>query len=427
MRKDPSVEFTVSNKLCTGCGICEDVCPKDAIIFHQIKGINIPVIDDDKCINDLGCSRCFQVCSGIGIKLRTISKKLFSDKNNFDYYVGYYFKCYSGHSNDYDIRFHSASGGLISQLLIYLLKTKIINGAVITRFKEEFPTVPETIIATTEKEIISGKSSKYCPVSLNGLISQINSLEGKYVVVGLPCHIHGFRKYEEKHPRFKNKIFSYFSLFCSGTRTNNGTDFVFSRYKIDKNEVRSFAYRDDGCLGYMKVITEKKQIKIPFLEYYTKLRSFFKPKRCLYCVDHFGDLADISFGDIHTGIYRDDKIGINSVVTRNHEIDRLLQKVKNEDIITLDEIPISILKESQKHMLHHKKRIAALNMKIERSFGSKVPEYDVVFQKKHHFFDYIIYLSIKFQRQLGKNKFFWFIIDIYNKIASILGKRKRKS
>ena len=170
---------------------------KNAIHLARKKGILVPVIDKAKCINHLGCSMCFQVCTCRGIELRSISKVLYSESKKFDYYAGYYLDLYASHSNDKNIRYHSASGGTLSQFLIYLLKNNFIDGAVITKYKEDEPTNTESIISTTEEEILSGKSSKYRPVALNGIISKINSLDGKYVIVGIPCQIHGFRKYEQ--------------------------------------------------------------------------------------------------------------------------------------------------------------------------------------------------------------------------------------
>lgn len=42
--------------LCQQCGICEAVCPKQAISFKLLKnGIHKVVIDDEKCIRCLRC------------------------------------------------------------------------------------------------------------------------------------------------------------------------------------------------------------------------------------------------------------------------------------------------------------------------------------------------------------------------------------
>lgn len=57
--------------------------------------------------------------------------------------------------------------------------------------------------------------------------------------------------------------------------------------------------------------TEKYQ------SYYHPLRSFFVPTRCVMCIDHYGELSDVSFGDIHIEPYMQDTIGINSFIVRN--------------------------------------------------------------------------------------------------------------
>ena len=50
----------VSNKNCTGCGACYNICPVDAISMqHNIDGFIEPIIDKDKCIL---CGKCVAVC-----------------------------------------------------------------------------------------------------------------------------------------------------------------------------------------------------------------------------------------------------------------------------------------------------------------------------------------------------------------------------
>jgi len=415
-----TIENVVKNDLCTGCGVCEDVCPQGAIHFSLQDGLSIPKIDKAICINHKGCNRCYQICSGVGMNLRGIAKTIFTGNLKSDYYAGSYQNAYAGFSNNYDIRFHSASGGMISQFLIFLLEKGFINGAIITKFRENSPTSPISFIATTEEEIMNGKSSKYCPVSLNGLISEINMLKGKYIVVGLPCHIQGFRKYELMYPKFREKIVGYFSTYCSSIRTFNGTDYLFSHYKIDKTKILSFSYRDDGCMGYMKITTEGEIIKIPYREYFQMLKSFFKPKRCLYCIDHYGDLADVSFGDIQTGRYRKDKIGINSIISRNSKLDKLLIQAKNENFIDLEKIELSTIHKSQRAMLSHKRRISGLNIQIEKRLGNETPNYDIQLQTNYSLIDYIAYLTIKVQRQIGKRRYLWPLIDVYNVLFALI-------
>ena len=127
------------------------------------------------------------------------------DETKHDKLIGAYIKCFTGHSNDYNIRYHSASGGMVTQLLIWLLEKKYINGAYVTKFNPQNELMVESFLATTKEEIIQSKSSKYSPVTLNTAIESIKSKEGKFIIVGVPCHIQGFRKYERIDKTFKNK------------------------------------------------------------------------------------------------------------------------------------------------------------------------------------------------------------------------------
>ena len=142
-----NIKTTLRNKLCTGCGICEDVCPKHCITIRRIDGENSPVVDNDACLGDK-CGRCLKVCPGIGIELKSLSQSLYSEnETKQDKYVGRYSSLHTGYSQDEYIRRHSASGGMVSQFLIYLLDKNIIDGAVVTAFSEQDHITPVSYIA----------------------------------------------------------------------------------------------------------------------------------------------------------------------------------------------------------------------------------------------------------------------------------------
>ena len=319
MKHIPNIKYTIRHDLCTGCGICEGACPSQAITTIVHKGNFRPIIDDNLCKNDKGCHRCYDSCPGIGIELRKIARENFTDSNiKSDKFVGLYLKCFTGYSNEHEIRYHSASGGMASQFLIWLLEHDKIDGAVVTAFDKEAPLMVRSYIATTREEILAGKSSKYAPVTLNHTIQDIKNAKGsRYVIVGLPCHIQGFCKYEKMDKKFRDKITGYFAIFCSSGRNFYLTEHVFNTRKINPSKLTYFAYRDNGCLGNLVAKGDGIEYEERFQSYYQPLRSFFVPHRCIMCIDHYGELADISFGDIHIDPYISDTIGINSLIVRN--------------------------------------------------------------------------------------------------------------
>ena len=51
--------MVISDKgLCSGCGACKSICPKDCISFKEDDNITA-VIDKEKCIK---CGKCLETC-----------------------------------------------------------------------------------------------------------------------------------------------------------------------------------------------------------------------------------------------------------------------------------------------------------------------------------------------------------------------------
>lgn len=409
-----NINYTVKNNLCTGCGVCEDVCPTQSIKIIRIDGENRPKLNEFTCIAPK-CGKCIKVCPGIGIDLKSESVKRFSshDTKN-DKYIGVYRSLYTGYSLNHEIRYHCASGGMVSQFLIYLLEKGIINGAAITGYSQDDKITPISYIARCKEDILEGKSSKYCPVSLNKIGNEIRNSEGSYVIVGLPCHIQGFRKRAKIDKKFNEKVLGYFSIYCSSNRTFNAQDFLLRRYHINKSSISYFSYRDNGCLGNLTINTTDKTVSVPYVNYYGKLRSFFKPRRCLTCIDHYGELADVCFGDIHIKPYSEDKIGISSWIVRNPYFNELFKEASKKGYIYMNELDAKTLNESQKVMLYPKKRKVSAVIAIDKMFGKKSPIYDIPGEKPG-LKDFISVFVCHAQRFVGRHRVLWFLIEILYK------------
>lgn len=410
-----NVTHTVQNDLCTGCGICEDVCPKHCITIAKEKGEYRPKVNEKTCLGEK-CSRCLKVCPGIGINLSALAQETFQDENvQNNKYIGKYVALHTGYSLDEDIRYHSASGGMVSQFLIYLLEKRVIDGAVVTGFGNDKLT-PKSYIARTRDEVLTASSSKYCPVSLNKVANEIVTSEGRYVIVGLPCHIQGFRKRMSINRKFREKVVGLFSIYCSSERSFYAQEYLLKHYHIKRDDITYFSFRDHGCLGSLTIKTTKDgEKRIPYSKYYgPMLRSFFKPHRCLICIDHYGELADVCFGDIHIKPYSDDHIGISSWITRTEYWEQLFHQAATDGYIKMDDVDANTLNQSQKAMLFPKMRRAQAVMNMDRLFGRDNPKYDIVLEKPG-LKDYIAEIICMCQQIIGRRKSLWFIINYLNR------------
>lgn len=425
-QKGKNIQGVVRSKLCTGCGTCLGVCPTSAITMAK-NDIYVPKIENSKCRSRFGCDICFKVCPGHSVELQRLSSGLFQNTEE-DLNIGRFVKCYTGHSLDYNIRYHSASGGVVSSLLIFMLENKLIESAIVTRMSKDNPIEPEVIIAKTRQEILEGKSSKYCPVPLNTALKTIMSgSSGKVAIVGLPCHIHGLRKAEIRFPILKNRIF-YLGLYCGATRTFSATEYLLQKYRIPQNEINSFAYRDEGCLGNMVVRLKKNIVKkFEYLKYYPSIRSFFIPHRCTLCIDHTAELSDISFGDIHIPEYWDDKIGTTSIIVRSEKGNYVLANAYEKKYISLEPVDKKLIIKSQQGQLNRKKYQIFARFKLLRILGMAHPVYDnSIYHTKslQEYLKHVISALILYaEMAIGKRRYLWFTIKMLHLSALKLKKK----
>ena len=389
MEEYNTIKEVVKNELCTGCGTCIALCPNEAIklTINEKKGIYVPELNEEKCNN---CNTCYEVCPGHEVDFKQLNLKIFG-KEPEDVLIGNYLNCYIGHSTDYDVRYNSASGGLVTQLLIFALEEGIIDGALVTRMKKDNPLEPEPFIARTKEEIIEASKSKYCPVPANIALKEIlESKEGeKFAIVGLPCHINGVRKAEQINKNLKEKISLHIGIFCGHTPNFLGTEFLMNKLGIKKEDVKNLSYRGEGWPGSMKISLESGELLLLLPDYWGGLFDlhFFTPSRCLLCSDGTCELADISFGDAWLPELSDDKIGKSIIISKSEIGGKLLHTMKLKNEIELNETAAKKVIQSQAGMLYFKKK----NLNARSKLFKVVPKNDNVLESDA--MDYLIALS----------------------------------
>lgn len=425
--KNNTIELVVNSELCTGCGTCDALCPRNAIklSIDKKKGTYTPRIDEDICNK---CGICYDTCPADKINYEKLNLEIFG-KEPENIFIGNYRSCYVANSMDNKILYTSSSGGLITQILIFALEKGIINGALVTRMNKNKPLEPEPFIARTKDEIIEASKSKYCPVPANIALREIlNSNEGeKFAVVGLPCHINGVRKAENKNKKLKNKIVLHLGIFCNHIPNFIGTELYLKRLNIKKEDVIKLDYRGEGWPGLMKIITDTHTYTLS--NYWGFIGShFFYPKRCLMCGDGLCELADISFGDAWLPKYKDNNMGKSIIISKNEIGENILNKMNDENYIESNVISPAEVIQSQTLMIYLKKK----NFTIRKNLLKIYPQNKLLISDS---IDNLIALWLYFNVSLSLNPHFKTILhyvplkiikvycSIFNKFAS---KKARK-
>jgi len=365
--------------LCTGCGTCVGVCPTDALKMHVSNGLLIPQINEDKCT---GCGLCVECCPGFAVDFVSLNSLTFGRQPR-DFFLGNYLNCYVGHSNDAEIRHNSSSGGIVTQLLIFALEKGVIDGALVIRMRKDKPLEAEPFIARTREEIISASKSKYCPVPINEALRCIIKGEGKFAVVGLPCHIHGIRKAENSIKGLREKIVLSLGIMCSHTIDFFGTELLLEKLGIPHTQIKEIAYRGQGWPGYMLIkLKDNSGIYVPYVGNWNAYWSifscfFFTPRRCLMCLDETNEMADISFGDAWMPELKNERNGESIMVARTEKGQEILNLASSAGAIFLKPIKYDKVRQSQIEPLKFKKEDIGVRLTIIKATGQKIPKFNL--------------------------------------------------
>ncbi len=412
MKKGKTIKAVVKDGLCTGCGTCTGICPTNAIemVIDHRNGIYVPQLDEERC-ND--CGICYEVCPGHSVDFRDLNQKIFG-KEPEDILIGNYLNCYVGHSTNYDIRYNSASGGLVTALLTFALGKGMIDGALVTRMKRDNPFEPEPFIARTKEEIISAAKSKYCPVPANIALREILEREGKYAVVGLPCHTQALRKAERINTRLKERIVLHFGLVCNHAPSFLATDYLLQKLGVSKERVSKIDYRGKGWPGQMSITLGDGSTKLVphFAELYWGVvyQDFFYPSRCAICRDKICELSDISFMDAWLPELSQEKVGESIIVVRRRAGQELLQSALTAKAVELEKIPKDKVMQSQSLALVRKRYNARFS--LFKRFGKEVPNYNQPLSKVR-LADYLGAVSLYSRTYISGRRRLWFLVDWY--------------
>ena len=186
-----TIEKVVESSLCTRCGICCVICPNDSI---SIEGSSYPSVDWSKCTN---CGLCAEFCPGLSFDFRRYYNKIHDIRESVDSPEGYFKKACLGYSNSKVIKEVGSSGGVVTQILLYLLRHKIVDAVILASDNENDPVAPIPKLVRDESEIIKAGGSKYSVIPINTILTEVRNTSKRIAYVGLGCHIHGLRRLEE--------------------------------------------------------------------------------------------------------------------------------------------------------------------------------------------------------------------------------------
>lgn len=282
----------IDNDECTGCGLCEQICPKNAIRLQKNdEGFLYPVIDKVKCIN---CNLCNRLCPQTHSIRLNEPNKVFGSKLKSE-----------------SLRKRSSSGGLATALSSYIIENNgIVYGAV---FDKDFKVVHKRCSNTHDIADLAG--TKYVQSDLNNCFFKIaNDLKNSRLVlfIGTPCQVSGLLRFIEFKKIDSTKLYTV-DLICHGVPSPE----IFKKYIVWLRDIygdfNNYQFRDKSISWHGTNISiatgDKKIINTRELRTYSDLyfSGFITRPSCHNC--HYTNkcrVSDITLGDFW-GIDKIDK------------------------------------------------------------------------------------------------------------------------
>lgn len=360
----PGEPFYIPRSLCMSCGVCVPSCHL-SIIQIDNGGFGYPYLVDETCDQ---CNVCIKVCPGESVDFERLAAPLAGPR--YHPYVGYYRDVLVGHARDPVTRERASSGGIISALIAQGLRAGDFEAALMVGMQEGEPWKARPILVTGPEAVGRGSQSKYQLVSVYDLLEK--ALEYRRIaIVGLPCQIEGARKLEPLNRRLRERLALRVGLFCGYATELEGTLFLFRKLKVKPEEVAAVEYRGRGFPGGLVVRLKDGRTKFLSKADYSLLNVPFIPDRCLPCIDHTSELADLSVGDAW---FKRDGQGWSAIIVRTEAGQRALDRLVLSGGARVEPCRLEELLATQQFFLDLKK--VGAPMRIARMAGPK-PQYRI--------------------------------------------------
>lgn len=351
-----SIDDIVKHNLCLGCGLCEAINPDSILMQKKDNGFIEPMFKSriSKEEND----KILKICPGININ----NNSKFTSKNNI---WGNVIKCYSSFSLDNEVRTIGSSGGIISEVAIYLLDTKQVDKIIQVGSDCYDFTNNQLIVSRDRDDILSCAGSRYAPVSMfRNIIKVLSSNNDRYCIIGKPCDISGMKNFLSSYPQYTGRIKFYISNICAGIPSFKGTQKLVDSFFSVEKPIRNLKYRGNGWPGYFSFTdSSNKNYSVSYNDSWGKVLGREILFRCKICPDGIGLESDIVVGDAWNTKdgYPDfsEMEGISLVLSRTKKGESLLQEMSEQSKISKTELDISLIKDMQPFQYNRRLHVAA--------------------------------------------------------------------
>lgn len=368
-----NLRSVISHNLCNRCGTCVGLS-EGKIVFGDKTAEYLPEIKHK--LSDELADRIWRACPGKYFDFPAYRKLFFPEVAHFHTYTGPYQEIFIGFATNPEVRINSASGGILTAILLWLLDKNLIDGAVVTAMSESEPWLAKSFIATTPEDIIRAAQSKYIITSVNEILPLIETFQGRLAYVGLPGQVQSIRKLQAmKDPSVSNIHYIFGPFYGNTLHFSSIKSFLRSYGEKDYHNISKLWFRYGEWPGNMRIEMKNGRI-IQLPKFHANyLIPFHILKNSLLCTDLSNEFTDISGGDAWAPVYEERGKGFSMVISRSKKGQEILEQMLSEGYLSLQHIDENEAITMHSHGYDLKKRGAFIRMKFRRMIGLPVPDY----------------------------------------------------
>ncbi|MCF7859947.1 MAG: Coenzyme F420 hydrogenase/dehydrogenase, beta subunit C-terminal domain [Candidatus Cloacimonetes bacterium] len=332
---------------------------------------------------------------------------------------------YVGFSNDDSIRNEASSGGIVTALLTYLLRNRIVDGVIVSRIESENGVIKAVSkIISDFEEIKHYAGSSYVDTPVLSTVKNIIAFKGKVAIVALPCQMKSYHEILSKNDKLKSKIILTISLFCRGNVTSKFYDDYFKKTHINTDNIERIKIKRGYIKGQVEIKRYNKEVeKVNFSDMnFYRISGVHSKRLCLSCTEHLGVNADISVGDIFTSQFKNHPIKHSAIIPRSGIALEILTNMINDAEITLKYFGADNYNKYFKKNIHFdsnltSRKYAAKILGINLGNTAWKPDTLNLF----HVCAWLIYFAnYRLSKNKNGNKFIYSLPKIYFRIAAYL-------
>ena len=364
------VQRVIRAGLCTGCGACVGLDAGGGSEMKDTPLGPVPQFGKTTRLQPLA----YECCPGKGLNYPQLYERFYG-KQPKNWLAGPTISVRTGHASDEAIRRNGASGGVLTQVLIYLLEQKLIDAAVVVRQGVPVPEQARAVFATTREEILAAAQSVYIPVSTLDKLSKFEPGK-RYAMTCLPDQAAALRVMQLAGDVRALQV-SYILGPYTGTALYPAAirSFLQSCRVPARDGITSLKWRAGEWPGYLEIITASGRLIRSNKFYYNYLIPFFITRNSLQNMDFSNEFCDLSVGDAWSPHFEKAGGGHSVISTRTQAMEAIVAGMADRGLLTVETIDELKATEMHGHMIDFKKRGGYIRNRLRRFFGRPAADF----------------------------------------------------